>query len=53
MSIKRVYYLPIKRGFAGFNHSCNPLAAAIEIMAVFPEPPAPYNTNGIVDSPQI
>ena len=49
MSLER--YLTIKRGFDGLSHSFTLLQAAIESMAVFPDPPAPYNTKGIVEAP--
>ena len=51
--VHEMYYLTIKMGLAGLNHSAKPFAPAMEIIAVFPEPPAPYNTKGLLQGPVI
>ena len=49
--VHEMYYLTIKMGLAGLNHSAKPFAPAMEIIAVFPEPPAPYSTKGLLQGP--
>jgi lambda repressor-like predicted transcriptional regulator len=46
-------YLTMSRAFAGASHSPTLLQAAIESIAVLPDPPAPYSTNGFVDGPEM
>lgn len=46
-------YLTTSSGLDGFSHSLTLLQAAIDNMAVFPEPPAPYKTKGLVDGPEL
>ena len=44
-------YLTSNNGLAGLSHSLQLLEAVIDNMAVFPEPPAPYKTKGLFESP--
>ena len=41
----------MSNGFAGCSHSCTDLQAVMESIAVLPEPPAPYNTKGLLEGP--